>query len=115
MSLSAKKFLRVFIETTPIFFGIFLSFLFWENNILLFVLYFVLSLGLIFFHKDKTELVIFGYGIFIGALVEIIGTYVSGYQSFTNPDFLGIPVWLPIVWGYGFVAMKRIGFVLKGL
>jgi len=31
----------------------------------------------------------------------------------TLPILFGIPIWLPIVWGYGFVAMKRIGIILK--
>ena len=110
-----NKFSKVFIETLPILFGILLSYLFWQNNVLLFIIYLVLTLGLIYFHKDKTEFAIFTYGILIGAIVEVIGTQISGYQSFAKPDFGGIPMWLPIVWGYGFVAMKRIGFVLKGL
>lgn len=75
----------------------------------------VLTLGLINFHKDKTEFIIFAYGILIGIIVEVIGTQVSGYQSFTRPDFGGIPMWLPIAWGYGFIAMKRIGLILKEL
>jgi len=64
-------------------------------------------------HRDNSEFAIFIYGIIIGGLVEVIGTQVSGYQSFAEPDFLGIPMWLPVVWGYGFVAMKRIGIILK--
>lgn len=104
----------MFVETLPILFGILLSHLFWQNNVLLFIIYFVLTLGLIYVHKDKTELIIFAYGAVIGAIVEIIGTRVSGYQSFIKPDFGGIPMWLPIVWGYGFIAMERIGFVIQG-
>ena len=107
------KLSKVFIETLPILFGILLSYLFWQNNVLLFIIYLVLTFGLIYFHKDKTEYSIFVYGIFIGIIVEVIGTQVSGYQSFTKPDFGGIPIWLPIAWGYGFVAMKRIDFALK--
>ncbi|MBI2610216.1 hypothetical protein HYW53_03545 [Candidatus Giovannonibacteria bacterium] len=104
---------KIFLETLPIFLGILLSYLFWQNNILLFIIYLVLTLALIFWHKDKTEFIIFVYGIIIGLIVEVIGTQVSGYQSFTNPNLWGIPFWLPIAWGYGFIAMKRIGFVLK--
>ena len=110
-----SKLTKVFIETLPILFGILLSYLFWKDNVLLFIIYLVLTLGLIYFHKDKTEFVIFAYGILIGVIVEVIGTQISGYQSFTKPNFGGIPMWLPIVWGYGFVAMKRIGFVIKDL
>ena len=108
-----KQLSKIFLETLPILFGILLSYLFWRNNLLLFVIYLVLTSGLVYFHKDKTEYIIFVYGVIIGAIVEIIGTQVSGYQSFTKPDFAGIPMWLPIVWGYGFVAMKRIGIIIK--
>lgn len=106
------KLFKILIETLPIFFGILLSYLFWQNNILLFIIYLILTLGLIYFRKDKIEFIIFIYGILIGAIAEVIGTQISGYQSFANPDFAGIPIWLPIVWGYGFVVMKRVGFVL---
>jgi len=79
---------------------------------LLCIIYLVLSVTLISLHKNKTELIIFAYGIVIGLFVEVLGTKVSGYESFGQPDFLGIPVWLPVAWGYGFVAMKRIGAIL---
>lgn len=108
-----NKLSKIFIETLPILLGVLLTYLFWQNNVLLFIIYLVLTLGLIYLHKDKTEFVIFAYGILIGAIIETIGTQISGYQSFTKPDFDGIPMWLPVVWGYGFVAMKRIGFTLK--
>ncbi|OGF76773.1 hypothetical protein A3E62_00965 [Candidatus Giovannonibacteria bacterium RIFCSPHIGHO2_12_FULL_44_29] len=107
------KTLKVFIETLPILFGILLSYLFWQNSFVLFIIYIALSVVLILRHRDNSEFAIFIYGIIIGGLVEVIGTQVSGYQSFTEPDFLGIPMWLPVVWGYGFVAMKRIGIILK--
>ncbi len=110
-----NKFLKILLETLPIFLGIVLSFLFWQNNILLFIIYLTLTLILIYLHKDKSELIIFGYGTLIGIIVEVVGTKISGYQSFTKPDLFGIPLWLPIAWGYGFVAMKRIGLTLKDL
>lgn len=106
------KFYRVFVETLPILLGILLSYLFWERTAVLAIIYVALAITLISFHKDKKEFIIFAYGIIIGLLVEVIGTQISSYQSFAKPDFFGIPLWLPIVWGYGFVAMKRIGFVL---
>ncbi|MEK9173282.1 MAG: hypothetical protein AAB594_01760 [Patescibacteria group bacterium] len=110
-----KVFLKIFLETLPIFIGIYLSYQFWQKNYLLFILYLLISVGLILIHKDKSEFLIFTYGIFIGLIVEILGTQKSGYQSFANPDFAGIPIWLPLAWGYGFVAMKRIGFHLRHL
>lgn len=105
----------IFLETLPILAGIVLSYFFWQYGFLLAVIYLTVTLLLIYRHGDKTEFIIFLYGVALGLLVETVGTSVSGYQSFAKPDFAGIPVWLPIVWGYGFVAMKRVGFALKGL
>ena len=104
---------KVIIETIQILVGILLSYFFWKNNFLLCGIYIALAGILIYLHKDKTELAIFIYGIIIGTLVETVGTKISGYQSFAQPDFSGIPVWLPFAWGYGFIAMKRIGFAIK--
>jgi hypothetical protein len=104
--------LRVFFETFPILIGIVLSYFFWKNNILLMIIYIVLIaivLKIKFYPGDALALI---YGFFIGLLVEIIGTSVSGYQSFTNPSFWGIPVWLPIAWAYGLMMMKRIGMII---
>lgn len=104
---------KILKETWPIIIGIVLSYFFWLDNYWLLGMYLVISLVLIWWHKDHTEYAIFGYGILIGLLVEIVGTEVSGYQSFTKPDFLGIPIWLPVAWGYGFVAMRRIGDIIR--
>jgi len=109
------KISKIFLETLPVFGGILLSYLFWQNNLLLFTIYLTLTFGLIYLHKDKSEFLIFAYGVIIGIIIEVVGTSISGYQSFTNPDFLGIPIWLPVVWGYGFIAMKRISLIIKDL
>ncbi len=108
-----KPLLKIISETLPILFGILLSYLLWQNNFILLVSYLALSVALILYHDDKSEFLVLAYGILIGFTVEVLGTQSSRYQSFTNPDFLGIPMWLPIAWGYGFVAMKRIGFILR--
>lgn len=104
---------KVFHETVPILLGIVLSYIFWVDNYWLLGIYLAVSLFLIWRHKDRSEYLIFIYGIVIGFIVEVVGTQVSGYQSFTKPDFWGIPVWLPVAWGYGFVAMKRIGDIIS--
>jgi len=79
----------------------------------MFFVYLFLVLALIFFGKDKkTELKIFLYGMLAGFVVETIGTKISGYQSFSNPDILGIPYWLIVSWGYSFLLMKRIYLII---
>jgi hypothetical protein len=110
-----NKYLKLILETLPVFVGILFSCLFWQDNLLLFFIYLAMSVGLIYLHKDKDEIIIFAYGVAVGLFVEVTGTKVGGYQSFTQPDFMGIPFWLLFAWGYGFVAMKRVGFAIKNL
>ncbi len=63
-------------------------------------------------HDKKIEFYILFYGLIAGFIIETIGTQVSGYQSFTQPDVLGIPYWLVVSWGYGFILMKRISLII---
>lgn len=108
-----EKIKQLVIHSSPLAFGIILSYLFWKSNMLLLGTYVVVIIFLILSGKDrKIELWIWLYGMVAGFAIETIGTQVSGYQIFTNPDILGIPYWLVIVWGYGFVLMKRISLII---
>lgn len=108
-----NKIQQLIIHSSPLALGILLSFLFWKQNLLLLVIYLVLVLLIIWFGKDKkVEAWIFIYGLISGFAVETIGTQISGYQGFTHPDIWGIPYWLIVSWGYGFILMKRIGLII---
>ncbi len=108
-----EKAKQITIHSLPLAFGILLSYLFWRSNFILLAIYLALVLFIILFGKDKKiELWIFIYGLIAGFIVETIGTQISGYQSFTQPDIWGIPYWLIISWGYGFILMKRIGLII---
>lgn len=112
MLMRKETFARIVVQTIPVLLGIILTYLFWRNSILLTLIYaaaIVVILRIRYYPGDISALL---YGFLLGFLVEVIGTSFSGYQSFTNPDFLGIPIWLPIVWAYGLMAMKRIGIII---
>jgi hypothetical protein len=105
---------KVLIQSVPLAVGILLSYLFWQNTMLLLAIYLVVSAGLIVTGRDRRiEALIFLYGLVVGFVIETIGTGISGYQSFTKPDILTIPYWLIVTWGFGFVLMKRIGFIIS--
>jgi len=111
---SKKKIKLLLIHSIPLLMGIVFSYLFWREKNILFWLYVLLVLSLVAFGKDiKSESLIFVYGAIIGFLIETIGTQISGYQKFMAYDFFGIPAWLIVAWGYGFVLMKRIGLVIS--
>ncbi len=104
---------QLIIHSSPLALGIVLSYIFWQSNYVLLAIYSVLVLAIILMGKDRdVEFKILVYGIITGAVIEIIGTQVSGYQSFAKPDFMGIPYWLAVSWGYGFILMKRISLIL---
>ena len=103
---------RIVVQTIPVLLGIVLTYLFWRNSFLLTLIYLAAIAIILRIKYYSGDLFALLYGFLLGILVEVIGTSVSGYQSFTNPDFLGIPLWLPIVWAYGLMAMKRIGIII---
>ena len=57
--------------------------------------------------REKNEVIIFFFGFFVMIIAEAI--FIStGVETFIRNSFLGImPLWLPFLWGYSFVAMKR--------
>lgn len=71
---------------------------------------------LIFIVKDhKNELYLFLSGFIVGCVIEI-GLRVLGYQqTWTSASFFGVPYWLPIAWGIGFVIITRFGMFLRGI
>jgi len=112
-SLQVQKFKQLILHSSPLALGVILSYFFWNSNLLLLLIYSALVAAIIFSGRDrKPEFLIFIYGAIIGFAIETIGTQISGYQKFTNLDVWGIPYWLIVSWGYGFILMKRVGFIL---
>ncbi|NIP40571.1 MAG: DUF2878 family protein [Candidatus Aenigmarchaeota archaeon] len=85
--------------------------LFYTNNLLLTALLIIAWLvGIRFWHK-KHDIYFFVAGAVIGSIAEIICIYFGVWQ-YANPTFLGIPMWLPIVWGLAAMLIKRTGETL---
>lgn len=64
-------------------------------------------------HQNEQRLFI--TGILTGCVIEI-GLRQLGYQqTWTEASLFGIPYWLPIAWGLGFVLITRFGVHLRGL
>lgn len=75
-----------------------------------------LSLGgwvlarLIFYHR-KGDLIFFLIGACIGPTVELVLTSLKVYL-FTEPDFLGMPYWLPLLWGSVALSFRSLAWAL---
>ncbi len=75
----------------------------------------ILFLGIIF--KVKThpnEPRVFMLGLFLGIFIEVVLGAVARQQYWVNASLMGVPVWLPIAWGIGFVVITRIGIDIEG-
>jgi len=73
-------------------------------------LFTLLVLRLILFHRPW-DLTVFLIGACFGPTLELFLTNLHLY-SFTEPDFLGMPYWLPLLWGTVSLAMRRLTWVL---
>lgn len=58
---------------------------------------------------EQHEWKVFLIGVIIGIIAEIGGDLVYKLQYWENGSFFGIPLWLPLLWGYGFIFIRRVG------
>lgn len=85
--------------------------LFWKNNLLTLTLL-ILSSIILLYKAKKEEYILFILCAISGAIAEIIAI-TGGAWTYNNNSFLGIPYWLPILWGIAGIFMYRVGRILK--
>ena len=79
----------------------------WTNNgltLILMGLLWIIALAL--WHK-KHDLIRFLAAAVLGPVAEIIAIQYGAWY-YSNPSFLGIPAWLPLLWGFAGVMIARI-------
>lgn len=78
-----------------------------QNDYLLTIVYVGIILISFFVKKEKGDIFIFLFGFFAMILSEMV--FIStGVETFIRNTFFNLmPLWLPFLWGYGFVAIKR--------
>ena len=83
-----------------------------ENDHVLTVIYLGVITITFVVKKERADLLILSVG-FLGTL---IGEYLfvsTGIETFNRTSFMGIfPLWLPFLWSYIFLAMKRVSWTL---
>jgi hypothetical protein len=107
-----EKTLKIILELIPILLMIFLI-PFVKNDYLLTVLYIIISLIALMIKHEKREYVFYLFGFFGMILSEAL--FIStGVETFERNSLFGImPIWLPFLWGYGFIVMKRVVKILE--
>jgi len=70
--------------------------LFWENNLLLFILLLLVGILMLSINRSKTKLIIFLFCGFYGTIAEAFAIYCGAWQ-YSNDSFLNVPLWLPVL------------------
>jgi hypothetical protein len=101
-----KKVMNIFLNIIPIIVMIGLIPVI-QNDYLLTVIYIGIIIISFFIKKEKGDIVIFFFGFFVMIISEMIFTS-TGVEIFVRNTLFGLmPLWLPFLWGYGFVVIKR--------
>lgn len=103
---------KVILEALPIALMLAIVYVIQDELIISALFVFIIAVAfLVRYEKlDATALVL---GVVIMTLSEIafVGT---GIETFRDTTLFGVmPVWLPLLWGYAFVAIKRSAFILR--
>jgi len=79
-----------------------------QNDYVLAVIYLFIILAALIIKRNKNDLQILVFGFFVMIIAEYL--FVStGVETFKRNSLFGImPIWLPFLWSYGFIAIKRI-------
>lgn len=81
--------------------------LFWQSPLWLTLILIIISATMIAIGKNKKDLYLYIICFFAGPLSEAIAISF-GIWAYTSPNIIGIPIWLPFVWGNAAVFIKRI-------
>ena len=72
--------------------------------------------SLLFFWNSRVhEVYLFGVGTAAGLVIEVGFRYLGYQQVWTDASLFGVPIWLPIAWGMGFVLITRLGIYMRGI
>lgn len=75
----------------------------------------LLSGGVFALHYNAGEMALFLIGLAFGLVIEIGLRKLGSQQKWSRASLLGVPYWLPFVWGIGFVVITRLGLFVRTL
>ncbi len=105
------KILKIFLNTIPVILMIALIPVFKNDYILTGIYALIIAVSFAIKYEQKDYL-FFIFGLIIMIIFEYF--FVStGIETFVRNSLFGLmPLWLPVLWAYGFVAMKRAIIIL---
>lgn len=78
-----------------------------QNDLMLSLTYIAIILVALLIKWEKNDLILFFFGFFTLLISEYF--FIStGVETFERRSLFGVmPLWLPILWGYAFIAIRR--------
>ena len=83
-----------------------------SRNVLLCLLLVLICAAVASFWHTRQDLIFLVTGAVVGPVAEIVCVHFGVWQ-YANPSFLGIPVWLPLAWGFVTMLIGRIAGTLS--
>lgn len=109
-----KKIAHVFFNALPALFMLSLI-PFIRNDYNLSIAYILIIIASLYVKKEKNDILVFVFGFVVMTIFENLFVK-TGVETFQRNSLLGVmPLWLPLLWGYGFVAIKRTINVIDGV
>jgi hypothetical protein len=61
---------------------------------------------------QKKEWILLLVGTVLGIVLEVGGDLIYKLQYWNTESFLGVPLWLPLLWGFQFIIVYRLGAII---
>ncbi|MFH1591700.1 MAG: hypothetical protein ABIC95_07305 [archaeon] len=81
--------------------------LLWDNPLILTLALIMLSAVMMFASREKHDIYLFAIAGLSGAIAEMMAIW-SGAWQYAFPNLLGIPYWLPFLWGFAALFIRRM-------
>jgi len=78
------------------------------NDYILALIYVIIIAAALLIKRNKNDLKVLVLGFFVMIIAEYV--FIStGVETFQRNSLFGVmPLWLPFLWSYGFVAIRRL-------
>lgn len=106
-----NRWLKLLLTLVPLFVGM-LSLLVTHDERMVAILMVAVIGATFWIQYEPREWIVLVVGIGMGLVLEVGGDLVYQLQHWQSGMLWGIPLWLPLFWGYGFVIIRRAGAVI---
>ncbi len=107
-----NKVIKIIINSLPVILMIILI-KFVDNDYLLALICVLVIIGSLIIKYERNDWIYFILGLILMTAFELFFVW-AGSETFNRVSLFGIlPIWLPIIWGYGFMAIKRMVMILE--